>query len=73
MAFKNKRWIFVSRPEGVVSQSNYSLEEVDMDPTCASNEVIVENRYISVDPYMRIHQAEMFTFDIPHPFGVVQG
>lgn len=71
---KNKRWIFSSRPgNDKVGSAHYTYDEVDMEATCAANEVIVENKYISVDPYMRIHQAERFTFDVPHPFGVVQG
>lgn len=71
---RNKRWIFSSRPgEDKVGSAHYTYDEVDMEASCAANEVIVESQYISVDPYMRIHQAERFTFDVPHPFGVVQG
>lgn len=70
---RNKRWIFSSRPEGKVGRDNYTFDELDFEPVPSANEVIVENKYISVDPYMRIHQAERFTFDIPHPFGQVQG
>lgn len=70
---KQKRWIFTSRPDGKVGSSHYTLDECDMEAVVSANEVIVENKFISVDPYMRIHQAERFTFDIPHPFGVTQG
>jgi NADPH-dependent curcumin reductase CurA len=70
---RNRRWIFSSRPEGKVRTSNYTYDETDIPLAISDNEVFVENKYISVDPYMRIHQAERFTFDVPHPFGVVQG
>ena len=70
---QNKKWIFVSRPEGLVNATHYRLDAVEMSPELAQNEVIVESKFISVDPYMRINQAERHTFDTPHPFGVVQG
>jgi hypothetical protein len=69
----NKKWIFVSRPEGLVNETHYRLETVEMVSDLALNEVIVESKFISVDPYMRINQAQRNTFDNPHPFGVVQG
>ena len=39
----------------------------------ASHECIVEMKYYSVDPYMRIQQAMRDTWEPPHPLNVVQG
>jgi len=42
----------VSRPSGMPSHENFKLVEVDLPPP-ANGEVLVENLYMSVDPYMR--------------------
>ncbi len=35
--------------------------------------VLIAARYISVDPYMRIEQSKLDTWEAPHPLGAVQG
>ena len=70
--FANKQWIYVKRPAGRVSEEHYELKETELNEPLASNEVVVKAHYISVDPYMRIQQAERNSFDVPHPLGVVQ-
>ena len=70
--YRNKQWIYAKRPSGRVGDENYELQDVELYPELALNEVLVEARYISVDPYMRIQQAERRTFDFPHPLGIVQ-
>jgi NADPH-dependent curcumin reductase CurA len=72
MNYKNRQWFYVKRPEGRVGDEHYALRESEMNDVLATNEVLVRARYISVDPYMRIQQAERNTYDLPHPLGIVQ-
>jgi NADPH-dependent curcumin reductase CurA len=71
-ALDNEQWIYRKRPEGRVGAEHYEHRTVPFEPSVAANEVAVETRYISVDPYMRIQQAARDTYDVPHPLGVVQ-
>lgn len=71
-SFKNKQWFYVKRPAGRVSAEHYELRENDLNGDLAVNEVIIQAKYISVDPYMRIQQAERNTWEEPHPLGIVQ-
>jgi NADPH-dependent curcumin reductase CurA len=74
MSLVNSKWLYVARPEGRVSDSNYSLVTETLDPTSLStNEVVVKMDFISVDPYMRIQQASRDTWEKPHPLNTVQG
>jgi len=70
--FNNKQWIYAKRPEHRVGLEHYQLRESAIDDTLANNEVLIQARYISVDPYMRIQQHERRTYDVPHPLGIVQ-
>jgi NADPH-dependent curcumin reductase CurA len=71
-SFANRQWIYVKRPTGRVSEEHFELRESQLSGDLAANETIVQARYISVDPYMRIQQHERNTYDVPHPLGIVQ-
>ncbi|MBX9685209.1 MAG: NADP-dependent oxidoreductase [Candidatus Obscuribacterales bacterium] len=71
-ALRNKQWIYRKRPVGRVSHEHYELAENSLAPDIADNEVLVQSRYISVDPYMRIQQAERNSWEEPHPLDIVQ-
>ena len=71
-SFKNRQWFYVKRPSGRVSNEHYELRETELSGELAANEVIVRAKYVSVDPYMRIQQAERNTWEEPHPLGIVQ-
>ena len=43
-----------------------------IDDRLAAGEVLLEARYFSVDPYMRVQQHTRRTYDAPHPLGIVQ-
>lgn len=47
-----KQWVLASRPEGAPSSENFRLEEVEL-PELADGQILVENTFASVDPYMR--------------------
>jgi NADPH-dependent curcumin reductase CurA len=72
MNYQNRQWFYVKRPDGRVGDEHYALRDSEMNDALATNEVVVRARYISVDPYMRIQQAERNTYDLPHPLGIVQ-
>ncbi|HEY9718588.1 MAG TPA: NADP-dependent oxidoreductase [Trichormus sp.] len=69
----NKQWIYVKRPSGRVTSEHYELRESEMSEQLAANEVLLEAKYISVDPYMRIQQHATKTWEEPHPLNTVQG
>lgn len=72
MNYQNRQWVYVKRPEGRVGDEHYALRDSEISDVLATNEVLIRARYISVDPYMRIQQAERNTYDVPHPLGIVQ-
>ncbi|CAN5196427.1 NADP-dependent oxidoreductase [soil metagenome] len=71
-SFPNRQWFYVKRPVGRVTEEHFDLRETELSGALAANEVVVQARYISVDPYMRIQQHERNTYDLPHPLGIVQ-
>jgi len=69
----NTQWIYMRHPEGVVGPEHYALRHEELQTTLSSGEVLVESRYISVDPYMRINQSLKPTYnELPHPLNAVQ-
>lgn len=68
-----RTWIYAARPDTEVGGRHYRMdaEEIALDP--GPGEVAVEARYWSVDPYMRIQQSALDTWEAPHPLGEVQG
>jgi NADPH-dependent curcumin reductase CurA len=71
---KVSHWIYARRPEGTPGPEHYELETVELDPSSLfPDEILVEGRIWSVDPYMRIQQSARDTWESPHPLGQVQG
>ena len=68
----NQRWIYTRRPTGEVDASHYQLESVPVDAELGSGEVLIENHFISVDPYMRIQQSARPNWEEPHPLNTLQ-
>ena len=69
----NRQWIYLRHPEGLVGPEHYELRESPLPEALAAGEVLVEARYWSVDPYMRINQSKKPTYnELPHPLGAVQ-
>jgi NADPH-dependent curcumin reductase CurA len=66
-----QRWIYAARPLAAVGAEHFRLETFEM-PAVGRGEVRMQAEYFSVDPYMRIQQAERVTYDAPHPLGIVQ-
>jgi len=62
----------VKRPTGVVSEEHYELQTAPISQP-SEGEILVRSIYISVDPYMRIQQSALNTWEEPHPLNEVQG
>ena len=68
----NQRWIYTKRPTSQVGSQHYQLVEEPVDERLALNEVLLKNRYLSVDPYMRIQQSAGSNWEDPHPLNSMQ-
>jgi NADPH-dependent curcumin reductase CurA len=68
-----QQWIYRQQPAGTITADHYELVEQQLDTTLGDSEVLLESRYFSVDPYMRIGQSSKPTYDPdPHPLNTVQ-
>lgn len=47
-----KQWVLASRPEGAPTSENFRLEKVEL-PELSDGQILVQNTFSSVDPYMR--------------------
>ncbi|MCT1368861.1 NADP-dependent oxidoreductase [Corynebacterium mucifaciens] len=47
-----KQWVLASRPDGQPTVENFRFEEVQL-PELSDGQILVENTFASVDPYMR--------------------
>jgi NADPH-dependent curcumin reductase CurA len=70
---QNTQWIYRSAPTGAVGPENYELVHAEIPTELSTDEVLLEAKFISVDPYMRINQAQNPTWMDPHPLNSVQG
>ena len=66
----NKQIHLVSRPEGEASATNFRLVDTPVgDP--ADGQVLVRNRFLSLDPYMRWRMNDARSYAEPQPLGKV--
>ena len=69
----NKRWLLVSRPTGAAEVANFRLEEVAA-PKVGDGQVLVRNRFLSLDPYMRGRMNDSKSYAAAQQLGeVMQG
>jgi hypothetical protein len=54
---KNQRIVLANRPTAWVEESNFRLEQADI-PEPGANQVLIRNRWLSLDPYMRGRMSE---------------
>lgn len=50
---QNRRWVLAERPQGKPQLANFRLETVQLPSLKAEGDVVVRNKYLSLDPYMR--------------------
>ena len=68
----NKQIHLVSRPEGEASTANFRLVEAPVGEP-GDGQVLVRNRYLSLDPYMRGRMNDAKSYAKPQPLGEVMG
>ncbi|MEU6592589.1 NADP-dependent oxidoreductase [Streptomyces sp. NPDC046881] len=69
----NREWHLLSRPVGWPKPEDFALVEAPV-PTPGEGQVLVRNKYLSVDPYMRGRMSEAKSYVAPFELGkVMQG
>jgi NADPH-dependent curcumin reductase CurA len=66
----NRQWLLVSRPHGMVEQSNFELRESSV-PEPSEGEFLVRNLYLSLDPAMRGWMSDLPSYIPPVGIGEV--
>ena len=64
----NRRIVLASRPSGWVTPENFRLETVPLPPL-ADGQLLVRNRWLSLDPYMRGRMNEGRSYAAAQPLG----
>ncbi|MFJ3862525.1 NADP-dependent oxidoreductase [Streptomyces nigra] len=69
----NREWHLVSRPVGWPKTEDFALVEAEV-PTPGEGQILVRNKYLSVDPYMRGRMSAAKSYADPYELGkVMQG
>jgi NADPH-dependent curcumin reductase CurA len=68
MTTLNRRIVLASRPDGQVTPAQFRLEEVVL-PAVADGQVLVRNRFLSLDPYMRGAMNDRKSYRQPQALG----
>jgi NADPH-dependent curcumin reductase CurA len=64
----NRQWLLSSRPTGEPTLENFELIETDV-PSPGPREVLVQTKYLSVDPYMRGRMRDAESYAEPWDVG----
>jgi NADPH-dependent curcumin reductase CurA len=64
----NRRIVLASRPEGLPTPANFRLEEAPV-PDPADGQLLVRNRFLSLDPYMRGAMNDRKSYRKPQAIG----
>ncbi|MBV9635391.1 MAG: NADP-dependent oxidoreductase [Methylobacteriaceae bacterium] len=70
MALVNRKFVLASRPQGPAGPENFRLIEEPV-PSPGEGEVLVRNRFLSLDPYMRGRMNAEKSYAPPQPVGEV--
>jgi NADPH-dependent curcumin reductase len=71
-AMINRRFVLASRPNGMPRRENFRLEEAPV-PTPGRGQILVRNKFISVDPGMRLRLSDRKTYAEPVAVGALVG
>jgi NADPH-dependent curcumin reductase CurA len=63
-----RAWHLISRPTGMPTDENFSLEEIELPPI-GEGMILVRNRWLSVDPYMRGRMNDVKSYVPPFRVG----
>jgi hypothetical protein len=67
---QNRRWVLAKRPTGEPKDDDFRLESVSV-PELVTGEVLVENLWLSIDPYMRGRMNDAKSYAKPVNLGEV--
>jgi NADPH-dependent curcumin reductase CurA len=70
---KNRRWVLARRPQGEPSRDDFRLERVEISGDAPQGSVLVRNRHLSLDPYMRLRMNEGRSYVPPYQNGETIG
>jgi NADPH-dependent curcumin reductase CurA len=70
MRMKNRQIHLVKRPQGTVTPDCFALVEIEM-PALAEGQVLVQNLWLSLDPYMRGRMDDVKSYAAVQPLGAV--
>lgn len=70
MSLKNKQVLLANRPKGWVQESDFNIVETDVPPL-KDGDVLVQNVYLSLDPYMRGRMNDSKSYAASQPLGEV--
>lgn len=65
---KNQQIVLASRPTGKAGVDNFRLVEAEI-PALADGQVLVQHRYLSLDPYMRMRMNDSKSYAAPQAIG----
>lgn len=68
---KNRQWQLSRRPEGEPSAQDFHLATCELPRMSEANDVLVRNRYLSLDPYMRWRMNDARSYAKPVEIGEV--
>ena len=66
----NRQVVLASRPAGVAQAEHFAIVETD-DPVAAPGQILVRNRFLSVEPAMRGWIADLGNYSAPVEIGAV--
>lgn len=69
----NRRWILVARPQGEPVAEDFRLEAQEIDACAPPDTVLVRNRHLSLDPYMRLRMNDEKSYVPPFEIGETLG
>ena len=72
MTETNRRIVLARRPQGKVSTDDFRLEEAPV-PQPQDGQVLVRNRFLSIDPYMRGRLDDVRSYTAPQKLDEVMG
>lgn len=65
----NKTILLKKRPVGMPTLDNFEFQEISESPTLSDGELLLESKYISVDPYLRGRMSDAKSYIPPFEVG----
>jgi len=69
----NRRWVLAARPQGEPSPDDFRLETAEIDASAPPDMVLIRNRHLSLDPYMRLRMNDEKSYVPPYQIGETLG